>query len=184
MNSTTKGVIIFIVILLIWGGGFVVYYFYDHQSPAPVQTISTTAIETSSTTKPTMPPEELVYVQTLQYYDASLIASVNTIISLLANPLVTSQAWADSIAIPVGNVLGLYNVIKQIPTSSNITVQLHNYYVNNVVGNYYVAVQFITTAITEGNTDSLRYANAYIEAGTQARTQFFSQLNEYIDSYN
>jgi hypothetical protein len=182
MDSMTRGVLILLTVLIIGGTCATLIYFQDDIFGPRYTT--TTQVTTETTGEATMPAEDQTYIQTLNSYDSSLIAAVSTINSLLVNPLIDNQGWANSMAVPVGNVLGLYNVIAQIPASTTITMQMHYYYVNNVAGNYYTAVQFITAAISEGKTESLAYANAYIEAATQARANFFNQLNEYVNSFN
>jgi predicted NAD-dependent protein-ADP-ribosyltransferase YbiA (DUF1768 family) len=104
----------------------------------------------------------------------------------LANPLITDQEWINGITTASGNVIGLYNAITQISVPSGAMSQFHSYYVNNVAKNYYTSTQYLMAAINEGKADgaNMSYAKAYIAAGTSARTQFFNELSEYINSFD
>jgi hypothetical protein len=184
MDSMTKGVLILLAVLIIGGACATLIYFQDDIFGPRYTT--TTQVTTETTGAATMPAEEQTYIQTLKSYDSSLVSWVNNINSLLVNPLVTSQEWINGITIASGNIIGLYNTISQISPPSNVMSQFHNYYLNNVAKNYYMSIQYLTAAISEGKADgaNMGYAKAYIAAGTTARTQFFNSLNDYINSYN
>jgi len=182
MNLTTKVLLIVITIMVIGGLCATLIYYGDDIFGA--RSTTTTTTEVSTVTQNVIPAEEAAYIQTMNAFDSQVVAAINNINALLANPLLSNQTWANSMSLASGEIVRLYNAATQITVPNQTIAQFHNYYVNNVTTKYYMSLQFITTAITQGDTNSLQQAANYIAAGTQARTQYFNQLNSYVASYN
>jgi hypothetical protein len=182
MNMTTKVLLIVITIIVIGGLCATLIYYGDDIFGEQVTT--TTSTEVSTVTQNAMPQEEVAYINTMNAFDAQVVVAINNINALLADPKLSDQTWANSMSAASGEIVRLYNAATQITVPNQTIAQFHNYYVNNVTTKYYMSLQFITTAITQGDTNSLQQAANYIAAGTQARTQYFNQLNSYVASYN
>ena len=181
MNLITKVVLIFATILIIGGGCFTLIYFKDDIFGARSTTTTTTEVSIITTG---ISPEEATYIQTMNTFDSQVVAAIKAINGLLSNPQISDQAWADSMSVASGEIVRLYNAATQIAVPNQALAQCHNYYVNNVTNNLYMSLQFITSAINEGNVASLAQAKNYITAGNFARTQYFNQLSSYVASYH
>ncbi len=180
MNSLTKGVIIFLVVILIWAGGFAVYYFMENRTP---QTPITTTTETSTTDQIVMPAEDLLYIETWQYYDAMVITAVNNLNNLLANPNPNDTTWTQSIQTEASSIYSLYPAIGSMNIPANM-MQAHNYYYYSVMGNYYYAVQYAINGVNTANAGDFATALAYMQSGTQYRDHFIIILNNYINAFH
>jgi hypothetical protein len=181
MNLITKVVLIFATILVIGGGCFTLVYFQDDIF-GPRSTTTTTT-EVSTITEGVMPADEATYIQTMNAFDSQVVAAINNINGLLNSPQISDQGWANSMSVASAEIIRLYNAATQIHVPNQTMAQFHNYYVNNVTNNLYMSLQFITTAINEGNATILAQAKNYISTGTQARVQYFNQMNSYVASY-
>lgn len=182
MNLITKVVLILATILIIGGGCFTLIYYQDDIFGPRITTTTTT--EVSTITQNPMPADEVTYIQAMNIFDSQVVAAINNINGLLNSPQISDQGWANQMATASGEIVRLYNAATQIHVPNQTMAQFHNYYVNNVTNNLYMSLQFITTAINEGNESILSQAKNYISTGTQARVQFFNQLNSYVASYN
>jgi hypothetical protein len=129
-----------------------------------------------------MPEDEVAYIETMNSSDSELVAAINSLNGVLSNPQISDQGWANQMSAASGEFMNCYYAIRQISTPTRMST-FQQYYVDNVLGNYYQAVQLIATAIQQGSSSLLTQASANIIAGNQARVQFFSQLNSYVDSY-
>ncbi len=182
MDFMTKVILIILTILVIGGLCFTLVYFQDDIFGA--RSTTTTTTEVSTVTQNPIPQEEIAYIQAMNAFDSQVVAAINNINTLLGNPQLSDQTWVNSMSAASGEIMRLYIAATQINVPNQTMAQFHNYYVNNVTNKYYMSLQFITAAINEGNMGSLQQAANYISAGTQARTQFFNQLDSYVASYN
>ena len=182
MDLMTKVILIILTILVIGGLCFTLIYFQDDIFGPRLTT--TTSTEVSTVTQNAMPQEEVAYIQAMNVFDSQVVAAVNNINTLLSDPQLSDQIWADSMSIASGEIMRLYNAATQIYVPNQNMAQYHNYYINNVTRNLYQGVQLIATAIQQGSHDTLSQAFNYIKAGNDSRTQFFNQLNSYVASYN
>jgi hypothetical protein len=181
MNLMTKVLLIALTVLVIGGLCATLIYYGDEIFGA--RSTTTTTIKVSTITGSGLPAEEATYIQTMNSFDSQVVAAINTINGLLNSPQISDQSWANSMSAASGEILRLYNAATQIHVPNQNMAQYHNYYVNNVTSNLYMSLQFITSAINEGNATYLSQAKNYITTGTLARTQYFNQLNSYVATY-
>ncbi|MDD4873940.1 MAG: hypothetical protein PHE15_03060 [Dehalococcoidales bacterium] len=186
MSSVTKGIIIFITVLLIWGCGFALIYFYDDifYAQKPVTTQTTSVSTTTASSASGLNSDELAYIQSVDYYNQIISGIVNTIDSLLANAQINDMAWAQQIADNAGALIAYNNIVAQIPTPNNaVMIQIQTVYLY-AMGYYSTAVQTAVEGVNKADAVYFSIATAYMEAGTKARVQAITLLNEYISTYS
>jgi hypothetical protein len=181
MSTVTRVVLIFAALLLIWGGVFTLIYFYNSTGTA---TTTQTTSTTTTSTKPALSQDELKYIQSLSYYDQMVAVAANKIDNLLANSQISDATWAQSVADNAGLIVAYNSAVSQIPTpNSAAIIQIQTIYLYGM-GYYNTAVQTAVDGINKANATYLSYASAFMEAGTKARIQAITLLNDYIASFN
>jgi hypothetical protein len=183
MPSATKGIIIFLTAVIVWCGVFVLIYFNTDQIPEQTAiTTQTTASSDITQTSTPLTSEEWAYMQTLEYYDNMVVSAVTAINTLLANPQISNETWAQQVANQAGIIVALNQTIAQIPTPGSM------YYAQTVylyaMGYYNTAVNCAVQGINMANASYLSFATAYMEAGTNARSQAITLLNDYMAAHS
>ncbi len=182
MDLTTKIVLIIASILIIGGLCFTLIYYRDDIFGA--RTTNTTTTEVSTITQGGMPENEIAYVDNITALDAEVVEAIKDLNELMATSQISDQTWSDSLSIVHGEIMRLHNSASNMQVPNDATAQLQTYYVNNVTRNLYQAVQWISSAIQQGNSELLENAIAHMKPLEGARTNFFNQLNSYVASYN
>ena len=182
MNLTTKILLIIITIIVI--GGLCATLIYYGDDIFGERSITTTTTEVITTTQNVLSEDETAYINEINVFDSQVVAAINSIKTLLSNPQLSDQIWANSMSVASGEIIRLYNASTQISVPNQTIAQFHNYYINNVTRNLYQGVQLISTAIQQGSNDVLTQAYQYINIGNESRTQYFSQLNTYVSSHS
>jgi hypothetical protein len=181
MSTVTKVILIIASLFIIWGGVFGVFYFTDN---LPGHTTTQTTSTTTTSTKPALTHDELAYIQSLSYYDPLIAVVVNNIDNLLANAQITDGIWAQTVADNAGLIVAYNSAVSQIPTpNSAAIIQIQTSYLYGM-GYYNTAVQTAVDGINKANATYLSYASAFMEAGTKARIQAITLLNDYVASFN
>lgn len=182
MDLITKIILIIASVLIIGGLCFTLIYYSDDIFGA--RTTSTTTTEVSTITQGGMPEEDIAYVNSITSLDAEVVEAITDLNGLMAAPNISDQAWCNNMSFVHGEIIQLHDAATNMQVPNNTAAQLQTYYVNNVTRNLYQAVQWISSAIQQGNGDLLENAIAHLAAIEGARTNFFSQLNSYVASYN
>ncbi|MDD4924743.1 MAG: hypothetical protein PHF74_07970, partial [Dehalococcoidales bacterium] len=123
MNLTTKVLLIVITIMVIGGLCATLIYYGDDIFGEQVTT--TTSTEVSTVTQNAMPQEEVAYIQTMNAFDSQVVAAINNINTLLGNPQLSDQTWANSMSAASGEIVRLYNAATQITVPNQTIAQFH-----------------------------------------------------------
>ncbi|HAS04815.1 MAG TPA: hypothetical protein DCR71_03530 [Dehalococcoidia bacterium] len=182
MDLTTKIILIIASILIIGGLCFTLIYYRDDIFGERIT--STTTTEISTITQDGMSEEEIAYVNSITSLDLELVEVITNLNDLMAAPNISDQDWCDSLSLVHGEIMQLHDAATKMQVPNNTAAQLQTYYVNNITRNLLQSVQWVSSAIQQGNVELLNNAIAHMEAIEGARANFFTQLNSYVASYN